>query len=628
MAVPIVSMPIPTAGTPTTSTSGVAPNSAGADAPAFPPVGTSSTGGPPAPPTSGGDVPPPPPAQDPSSGLTSGGASASKTDTAAAKAGGASATGGGPATGPRVSASRQHNLKTTQTVVLGGPGGAKFSFPPLSTSLKALKAPGVSWGSGWTPVDGKTGMYKHSDGTTARLQRVPHVVVSNTKKVVSVMTEYGKGRKFPDGTIVGMGADMQAWKISPNGNYEQIKHGVYKFGGVRVRLGEATAVHVKTPDGRYVRFDSIGNTRLGKVRFGGAATGGGPTAASTAVSGLSDAAAAKGSSDAAPSKGGDVAPSKGGDAAPPKGGDVAPGKGAMPTAKDPLGAGGPPPGPPPTGSYFPPAAPATSTTSSGSTATSPSTAGGGSQSMVPISYPTGTTTSQASGGGVAADPAVAKGGMAGMYGMYGQNPYGGGGMYGYGQGGMYGTGAMQGYGYDPYSPYAQAMYGSDATGGGTSSMAGSDTIGAINAIGQLMQYATPQQRTVLIGLVNQMLASMSQDMANGGTMASMMPGMGPLQGPSSALQGAGMMPMYPPDGPEIDPYSEADLPWFDDDISAPPAPPKGGVPSVGEPAPSKGTGGKQVPPPPPGVDTDNNTKGGHHHKHHHKAHGGGNAKQS
>lgn len=161
-----------------------------------------------------------------------------------------------------------------------GPG-AWFQFPSIKQSSKSAKAPKISWGPGWK----KVGKYmQHTNGARAypgvqtKIQ-VPH---GKTKRVD---TPFGPGHRFPSGDVVGIGRDGKPFHVDASGTKHSIGFGQHKIGSDSVRLFEASTVHVVTPDGRMMRYDSRGTVRMGRsaaqraaAAAAAAVTGGGPAA--------------------------------------------------------------------------------------------------------------------------------------------------------------------------------------------------------------------------------------------------------------------------------------------------------------------------------------------------------------
>jgi hypothetical protein len=110
--------------------------------------------------------------------------------------------------------------------------------------------------------------------------QVPH---GKTKRVD---TKYGPGHQLKNGEIVGIGRDGKPFHIDKGGQKHSIGFGNHTIGGQKIRLFEAATVHVVTPDGRMMRYDSRGNVRMGRSAAERAAaaaaasvTGGGGTTA-------------------------------------------------------------------------------------------------------------------------------------------------------------------------------------------------------------------------------------------------------------------------------------------------------------------------------------------------------------
>lgn len=181
--------------------------------------------------------------------------------------------GGGP-TGPR---NMGTNLRNPRAPLSFNVGGARFSFPSIHHSSRSSAAPAIHWGAGWREVrarNGKTYML-HTNGARAVLGDQNRVGVSNPSKVSVVATPFGRGKRFPDGTVVvpGIGHDRQPYRIAPDGRVYPLSFGKHKFGGVTARVFHASTVHVTTPDGRSIHYDSRGNVRLPRGHRGHAANG-------------------------------------------------------------------------------------------------------------------------------------------------------------------------------------------------------------------------------------------------------------------------------------------------------------------------------------------------------------------
>ena len=232
-----------------------------------PPTGASSAGGGPA---TDCDNP-----ADAGSGSTSGGGqSGSSAPAGSSTSTGnqqASVSGGGP---------RRMNDGTQPFDVEAS--GARFSF---GAQTNPAASPNVTWGDGWKQVataDGTTYM-KHSNGARATISRQVKLVVGRPGDVAIVTTPFGKGKKFPDGTILvpGLGKQATPYRIDPNGKMYPLPFGQHTFGGVRVNVLNTSVVHMVGADGVARRYESRGMMRFPRKAQGAAALGvlgGGPLA--------------------------------------------------------------------------------------------------------------------------------------------------------------------------------------------------------------------------------------------------------------------------------------------------------------------------------------------------------------
>lgn len=164
-------------------------------------------------------------------------------------------------------------------------GKAYFSLPPVATSNKSVKAPPVKWGAGWTKQT--DGTYKHTNGSVARPGKQPRLSVSNPSKISIINTKYGRGQKLPSGDVVGIDKSGVPYQIDSHGNKMKLSFGIHKIGGLTIRAFEATTVNVVVPDGRFMRYDSRGNIRLGSGNGAKLVSGGGPSGSKEGVSQIS-----------------------------------------------------------------------------------------------------------------------------------------------------------------------------------------------------------------------------------------------------------------------------------------------------------------------------------------------------
>ncbi|MCW2926223.1 MAG: hypothetical protein JWM86_191, partial [Thermoleophilia bacterium] len=238
----------------------------------------------------GGSTPPGSGAQPPAPGTTvaAGGLPptaatttvAPTTTTAAANPTTASATGAA-ATVSGFGKAERGSVKTAAV------GDAKFSFPSFKASAKSNTAPAITWGPDWKRVE-KNGMFymEHSNGTKAIPAVEFRVTPSPAEKVQTVKVANGWGKKFPDGTILVFDRNEGAYRLDAKGNKVKLPLGTHTFGGVKVRVFEASVVRTLEPNGIVNVFTSRGQhtpgtTRghtgaaVGNANAGAAATGGG-----------------------------------------------------------------------------------------------------------------------------------------------------------------------------------------------------------------------------------------------------------------------------------------------------------------------------------------------------------------
>ncbi len=201
------------------------------------------------------------------------------------------ADGGGSRPGPKNVGTKLRGRKKPIRVRVGG--GGVFGFPPPAQSAKSHSAPKIHWGKGWTRVNTPRGYYMlHSSGAKAFPGVQPRVSATPNSKVQIVDTEFGRAKRFPDGTTIGFLSDGGAYKIGADGSRSRIAFGDYTFGGVKARVFEASTVSAVTTDGRYMRYDSSGNVRFGRGKRPGAAGANSPaTPAAGTVAGGGGASA-------------------------------------------------------------------------------------------------------------------------------------------------------------------------------------------------------------------------------------------------------------------------------------------------------------------------------------------------
>lgn len=158
--------------------------------------------------------------------------------------------------------------------------GARFSFGAQHASHES---PNVSWGDGWKQVatsNGTTYM-RHSSGARATTSQQVKLVVDRPGDVAIVSTIFGKGKKFPDGTILipGLGKQATPYRIDSHGKMYPLPFGQHTFGGVRVNVLNTSVVHMVGADGVARRYESRGMMRYPRKANGAAALGvrgGGP----------------------------------------------------------------------------------------------------------------------------------------------------------------------------------------------------------------------------------------------------------------------------------------------------------------------------------------------------------------
>ncbi|MCW2922333.1 MAG: hypothetical protein JWL76_2207 [Thermoleophilia bacterium] len=167
--------------------------------------------------------------------------------------------------------------------------GATFGFPSFNESAKSTAAPAIAWGPGWTKVE-KDGMWfmEHTNGMKA-IPAVEYRVTPNpAEKVSTVKVANGWGKKFPDGTILVFDRKEGPYRLDPQGNKHKVEPGTHTFGGVKVRVFEASVVRTLDKNGAVNVFDSRGNrsegskrgrlaAALGSANAGASISGGGKT---------------------------------------------------------------------------------------------------------------------------------------------------------------------------------------------------------------------------------------------------------------------------------------------------------------------------------------------------------------
>ncbi len=168
-------------------------------------------------------------------------------------------------------------------------GGATFGFPSFNSTAKTNGAPAISWGPGWSKVE-KDGMWfmEHTNGVKA-IPAVEYRITPNPAgKVSTVKVANGWGKKFPDGTILVFDRKEGPYRLDPQGNKHKVGLGTHTFGGVKVRVFEASVVRTLDKDGGVNVFDSRGNrsegskrgrlaAALGAANAGASTSGGGKT---------------------------------------------------------------------------------------------------------------------------------------------------------------------------------------------------------------------------------------------------------------------------------------------------------------------------------------------------------------
>lgn len=146
-------------------------------------------------------------------------------------------------------------------------GGAGFSFPSFNSTRKSLEAPKVSWDPSWKRVE-KDGMwYMEAPNGVKAIPAVEYrITPSPADKVQSVKVANGWGKKFPDGTILVFDRTEGAYRLDAKGNKHKVELGMHTFGGVKVRVFEASVVRTLDASGKVEVFDSRGNASKGSTR--------------------------------------------------------------------------------------------------------------------------------------------------------------------------------------------------------------------------------------------------------------------------------------------------------------------------------------------------------------------------
>lgn len=146
-------------------------------------------------------------------------------------------------------------------------GGAAFSFPSFNSTAKTTTAPDISWDPSWKRVE-KNGMwYMEAPNGTKAIPAVEYrITPTPAEKVQTVKVANGWGKKFPDGTILVFDRNEGAYRLDAKGNKRKVELGTYTFGGVKVRVFEASVVRTLTPKGQVEVFDSRGNASRGSSR--------------------------------------------------------------------------------------------------------------------------------------------------------------------------------------------------------------------------------------------------------------------------------------------------------------------------------------------------------------------------
>jgi hypothetical protein len=145
--------------------------------------------------------------------------------------------------------------------------GARFSFPAFNTSAKSLTAPEIAWDPSWKRVEANGMWYMQAPNGVKAIPAVEYrMTPSPAEKVQNVKVANGWGKKFPDGTILVFDRKEGPYKLDPKGNKTRVELGTHTFGGVKVRVFEASVVRTLDPSGKVEVFDSRGNASKGSER--------------------------------------------------------------------------------------------------------------------------------------------------------------------------------------------------------------------------------------------------------------------------------------------------------------------------------------------------------------------------
>ncbi|MEO6866701.1 MAG: hypothetical protein ABI200_01630, partial [Gaiellales bacterium] len=191
---------------------------------------------------------------------------------------------------------------STMAAKLGN--GSTFSFPSFNSTKRSSAAPNVTWGDSWKRVDKGDGFFymQDADGNKA----VPAVEWRMTPSPLSaaktIKMAHGWGKKLPDGTVIVFDKTQGPYTLDPKGGKHKLTPGTHIFGGVKVRIFEASVVRVLEPNGAVSVFDSRGNHGAGTPRTtdpnagsanaaGGATMAGGASGVPVAAGGPTDPAA-------------------------------------------------------------------------------------------------------------------------------------------------------------------------------------------------------------------------------------------------------------------------------------------------------------------------------------------------
>lgn len=146
-------------------------------------------------------------------------------------------------------------------------GGASFSFPSFNSTRTKNTAPAITWGPQWKRVEKNGLWYMQAPNGTKAIPAVEYRITPKpADKVEGIKMPNGYGKKFPDGTIVVFDRNEGAYRLDPKGNKHPLPLGNHVFGGVRVRIFEASVVRTLDPAGNVQVFDSRGNASAGTRR--------------------------------------------------------------------------------------------------------------------------------------------------------------------------------------------------------------------------------------------------------------------------------------------------------------------------------------------------------------------------